>query len=138
MQTGSLETLDRESPIVSRFFAFVGGRDFVQRYGDTGEDEFNGRGGTIPQRLLLMNGDLVEDKTKDSPFNAATRIGMLAPDDRSAVETAYLAVLTRRPTAEEAAYFGARLAGTADQIRHERMGDLYWTLLNSTEFSWNH
>jgi hypothetical protein len=138
MQAGSLETLDRESPIISRFFAFVGGRDFVQRYGDTGEDEFNGRGGTIPQRLLLMNGDLVEDKTKDSPFNAATRIGMLAPDDRSAVETAYLAVLTRRPTSEESTYFCARLADTKDNMRHERMGDLYWTLINSTEFSWNH
>jgi hypothetical protein len=138
MQAGSLETLNRESPIVSRFLAFVGGRDFVQRYGDTGEDEFNGRGGTIPQRLLLMNGDLVEDQTKDSPFNAATRVGMLAPDERRAVETAYLAVLTRRPTSEESTYFCARLAGTEGKMRHECMGDLYWTLFNSTEFSWNH
>jgi hypothetical protein len=137
-QTGSLETLDRGSPVFSRLLAYVSERDFVKRYGDTGEDEFNGRGGTIPQRLLMMNGQLVEDRTKDSPLNAATQIGMLAPNDRLAVETAYLTVLTRRPTAEEAAYFEYRLGGSTGKERHERMGDLCWTLLNSTEFSWNH
>ena len=49
----------------------------------------------------MMNGDLVRDKTKDDLFNAGDRIGWLRPDDRAAVEVAYLAVLTRRPTPEE-------------------------------------
>src|SRR5581483_11050366 len=113
-------------------------RAFVKRYGDTGEDEFDGRGGTIPQRLLLMNGELVHDRTRETPFNAATRIGWLAPDDATAVRTAYLAVLTRVPTPEEAAHFEARLAGSTGKERSRRLEDLYWTLLNSTEFAWNH
>jgi hypothetical protein len=137
-QTGSLQTLDRSSPVFWRFLSFVGEKDFVRRYGDTGEDEFNGKGGTIPQRLLMMNGELVADKTNESPLNAPRRIAVLAPDDRKAVETAYLAVLTRRPTSAEAAHFEARLAGTHDAARNERVGDLCWTLINSTEFSWNH
>src|SRR5204863_2988953 len=107
-------------------------------YGDTGEDEFTGRGGTIPQRLLLMNGQLVYDKTKESIFNAATRIGWLASDDASAVRTAYLAVLTRPPTAVEAAHFEGRLGEARGQERSRRMEDLYWALINSTEFAWNH
>ena len=47
----------------------------------------------------------------------------LAPDDPTAVEVAYLAVLTRRPTPEEAAHFAARLAGPGDE-RNQRMTDL--------------
>jgi hypothetical protein len=137
-QAASLETLNRESHILLKFIRFVGEKDFVQRYGDTGEDEFDGRGGTIPQRLLLMNGNLVHEKTREEWLNAATRIGRLAPNDRSAVETAYLAVLTRRPAAEEAAHFEARLAGSQGKQRDQRMEDLYWILINSSECSWNH
>jgi len=62
----------------------------------------------------------------------------LAPDDRSAVEISYLAVLTRRPTPEEAAHFEARLAGSKGNSRSQHLEDLYWALLNSSEFSWNH
>jgi hypothetical protein len=138
LQAASLGTIDAESPLVVRLLTTIGERDFVKRYGDTGEDEFGGRGGTIPQRLLLMNGDLVHDKTHESPFNAGTRIGWLAPDDRAAVRTAYLTILTRVPTAEEAAHFEQRLAGSKGNERGRRMEDIYWALINSTEFAWNH
>ena len=111
--------------------------DFVKRYGDSGEDEFGGRAGTIPQRLLLMNGNLIGERIKQSPFNAATRIAWLAPDDPRAVESAYLAVLTRRPTAEEANHF-AELLADKSLSRPARLEELYWALINSTEFSWNH
>jgi hypothetical protein len=64
---------------------------------------------------------------------------MLAPTDEKAVETAYLAVLTRRATPDESRYFVAELADVADKrSRNQRLEDLYWCLLNSTEFSWNH
>lgn len=138
LQASSLETIDARTHIFVRLTTQGSLNEFVKRHGDTGEDEFDARGGTIPQRLLLMNGDLVHEKTKDDLANAASRISMLAPTDRSAVETAYLAVLTRRPTPEEAAHFEGKLAGTSGPARKERMADLYWTLLNSTEFSWNH
>jgi hypothetical protein len=85
-----------------------------------------------------MNGDLVKDKTKPDLFSAATRIGRFAPNDRAAVEVAYLTVLTRRPTTEESAHFEAKLAGTTGATRSERMSDLVWSLVNATEFSWNH
>jgi hypothetical protein len=138
LQSSNLETISEESHFFVRMARFLGEKQFVQRYGDTGEDEFDGRGGTIPQRLLLMNGEMVKERTQQQLFNAATRIGWLAPSDAVAVETAYLAVLTRRPTAEEVAHFEGRLAGTRGDERSGRMEDLYWTLLNSTEFSWNH
>ena len=56
---------------------------------------------------------------------------------RYAALGAYLAALSRRPTAAEAAHFEAALADQA-LPRAQTLHDLYWALLNSTEFSWNH
>jgi hypothetical protein len=137
-QSASLETINRNSHIFTRILTAAGENDFVQRYGDMGEDEFTARGGTIPQRLLLMNGQLVHNKTEEGFLEAASLISMLAPDDHKAIETAYLTVLTRRPTSEEAAHFEARLAGSQGDERKHRLSDLFWTLVNATEFSWNH
>jgi hypothetical protein len=137
-QAASVTTLDSRLPWTVRFFSYVGTNDFVKRYGDTGEDEFNARGGTIPQRLLLLNGELVKSKTEDGFFNASSRIATQAPTDQKAVEVAYLAVLSRRPTRQESAHFEAQLRGTKEQERKDRLTDLYWTLVNSTEFSWSH
>lgn len=136
-QAAALPTLGPHSPWLVRLVRSTESHEFVQRYGDTGEDEFAGCG-TIPQRLLLMNGKLVREKTKDDLFNASSRIANQAPDDRKAVEAAYLTVLTRRPSAEELDHFASRLEGTTGETRRERLTDLFWTLLNSTEFSWNH
>jgi hypothetical protein len=138
LQAASVQTVDDRSGVFIRIARFTGERDFVRRYGDTGEDEFDGRGGTIPQRLIMLNGSLVEQKTREDLANAVSRIALLAPDNRHAVETAYLAVLTRRPTREEADYFVASLEGKTDGDRKRRLEDLYWALINSTEFSWNH
>lgn len=139
LQSASLGTIDYESNILIRIARSTGQSEFLARYGDAGADEFDARGGTVPQRLLMMNGDMVSDKTGDNLLgNAATRIAVLAPDDDTAIETAVLAVLTRRPVDAERAYFKERLLGSTGQERIRRLGDLYWTLLNTTEFSWNH
>lgn len=139
IQAASLHAIDAEAHIVSRIARSAQTGSFVKRFGDFGEDEFGENGGTIPQRLLMMNGNLVRERTKkNAVLNASTRIGLMAPDDRTAVETAYLCVLTRRPTPEEAAHFVKLLEGAKGDRRSEVMEDIYWTLMNSTEFSWNH
>ena len=139
LQSASLSTIDSESHILVRLARQAGQRDFITRYGDGGAEEFEVHGGTIPQRLLLMNGQIVHDKTKDNLFfNAATQIAAFAPDDDTAIETVMLAVLTRRPSSDEHSYFTRQLAGAKGTKRKERLNDLVWTLINSTEFSWNH
>jgi hypothetical protein len=137
LQASTIGTINAESHILKRLVRYGEQNEFVTRYGDSGEDEFDAHGGTIPQRLLMMNGRLVLEKIKENPFNASTRIAWMAPDDPQAVEVSYLATLTRRPTSEETAHFEALLA---DQqlTRTGRLEDLFWAILNSTEFSWNH
>jgi hypothetical protein len=137
-QAASLETINDDSHIVVKLVNGIDERNFVHRYGDTGEDAFDSEAGTIPQRLLLMNGTLVNNKTKPGLFNTAQRIAMQAPSDRAAVDLAYLTILTRRPSAEESTHFVAKLAGKKGAARNHQMSDLSWTLINATEFSWNH
>ncbi len=82
IQASSLTTIDADSHILVRLVRYNQQKEFINRYGDTGEDEFSDRSGTIPQRLLMMNGDLVAERTKeDLVNNSVTRIAALANDD---------------------------------------------------------
>jgi hypothetical protein len=139
IQSSTLTTINADAHIFQRGKRYFSEGNFVKRFGDAGEDEFNQQGGTIPQRLLMMNGEMVQGQTKPNPFmNSATRIGIVAPDDKTAVETLFLSVFSRRPTSEEAEHFAAQLRGTDGDQRSEKMSDIYWSMLNATEFSWNH
>lgn len=139
IQAASLATIDSDVHVFFRIKRDIDVGNFVKRYGDTGEDNFDDGGGTIPQRLLLMNGNMVNENVRGNPLvNSGSRIGLLAPDNRTAVESAYLAVFSRRPTAEESGYFEGRLAESHRSSRGDTLSDLYWTLMNATEFSWNH
>ena len=87
----------------------------------------------------MMNGSLVKDRTKENLINnAATKIAQLSPTSEKAIETAYLATLTRRPSRVEMEHFATRLDEAQGDSRIECLEDLYWVLFNSTEFSWNH
>jgi hypothetical protein len=136
-QASSLETINDDSHILIKLVSGTDERNFVKRYGDTGEDEFGADAGTIPQRLLLMNGTLVNNRTSTGLFNAAQRISTQAPSDRAAAELAYLTILTRRPSTAEADHFLAKRRGKKEG-RGQWVSDLSWTLINATEFSWNH
>lgn len=139
LQAGSLATLDAESNILVQAARAIQTNQFVERYGDLGEDEFTTQGGTIPQRLLMMNGSLLRDKIQNPVvFNACAHTILFAPNDRAAIETAYLTVLSRRPTDAEREGLGKLLAGKRNNERMRAFQDIYWALLNSTEFSWNH
>ena len=139
LQAASLKPIAANAHIIWQLSRSAQRSDFIKLYGDVGEDEFSATGGTIPQRLLLMNGNMVHERIKDNIVaNAATRILATARDNPSAVEAAYLAVLSRRPSPKESAHFVAALDEGGRFARRNRMADLYWALLNSTEFSWNH
>ena len=137
LQAASISTINADSHIISRLMKFSQQNDFIKRYGDNLDEELEPRGGTIPQRLLMMNGELVRERIDVMPLNATLRISWMAPNDSKAVELAYLAVFARRPTEPEAQHFERFLQDKS--IKHaQRVQDLFWALVNSTEFSWNH
>lgn len=138
LQASSARTIDQNSHLFVRAIRFFREKDFVKQYGDLGENELDAHSGTIPQALLRMNGTLVRETIEAGGLSASGRIADMAANDANGVETSFLVCLTRRPTTEERAYFEALLEGTQKQKRHEAVEDLFWTLFNSPEFSWNH
>jgi hypothetical protein len=93
----------------------------------------------IPQIMALMNGALTAQAT--DPEQGGLLQALEAPvfDDGERVESLFLSVLSREPTAEER----SRLVGYVSQggaagDRRKALGDLLWAMLNSPEFILNH
>ena len=138
-QTASLQTINADVSYLIRLQQQNEINNFVKRYGDTGEDEFEDRGGTVTQRLLLMNGNLSQSRIANgNGGNASARISRLTEDDEDAIRAAYLTVLTRNPSQAELLYFLKKFREKPDAQRGRVIEDLFWTLTNSTEFSWSH
>jgi len=138
-QACRLKTIDASSSIISQLELFGSVNDFTKAYGDRGEDEFIEQSVTIPQRLLMMNGNFLAERIDNNPImNASTRIASLARDDTTAIENAFLSTLNRIPSSEEREHFLTRIRGKRGDERSREMGNIYWALLNSSEFQWNH
>ncbi|TWU55519.1 DUF1549 domain-containing protein [Rubripirellula reticaptiva] len=137
IQAARIKSTDRESSLILQLTSFTGNNEFVERYGDIGEDEFSTDSVTITQRLLMMNGKKLRELTEDNPvLNTTAHARMFAADDPSIVETVYLCVLNRYPTDEEKTHFVNRITET--KKTGKAIEDMMWVLLNSSELAWNH
>jgi hypothetical protein len=138
-QACRLKTIDASSSILSQLEMFGGVNEFTAAYGSRGEDEFAEQSVTVPQRLLMMNGKYLAERIDNNPImNASTRIAGLSKDDQTAVQTAFVSTLNRPADEREERYFADRLVGKRGEARSRELGNLYWVLLNSSEFQWNH
>lgn len=143
-------------------------RQFVQTFGTDENDESTSFNGTIPQALLLMNGQLMrnalgggdgsflrkvvlsptgrpDDDVRTAPRTAsqARLAAIRAARSRNRniaakIETLFLVALSRKPTAEELDAFNE--VYTSSNYRDPVVGlqDIFWSLLNSNEFVINH
>ncbi|RMG11680.1 MAG: DUF1553 domain-containing protein [Planctomycetota bacterium] len=144
-QASSLWTYDRRRNLILRLARFLRTAEFSKRNGDDLALE-EPTPETLLQRLQLLNGKLVTELTQEGDgFSPIRRSVELCPDEGSVVDTAFLLVLTRRASPEERAHFAARLRAAVDSEGHPDadararvVADLYWTLLNTTEFAWAH
>lgn len=97
---------------------------------------------SILQALTLMNGKLVADLTSADEKRSELLAGVLdAPffDTRQKIETLYLATVSRKPKAVEM----QRLVNFVDKggptgDSRKALADVFWALLNSSEFGFNH
>ena len=95
---------------------------------------------SILQALMLMNGKLMADQTSLDKSETLAAIAD-APffDTDQKVEALFYTALTRKPTPEEREKFTSyvdRGGPTGDASK--ALGDVFWVLLNSTEFLFNH
>lgn len=89
---------------------------------------------TLPQLLHLQNSDELTQKIK-SPEGRLARMLKEHSDDEALVEEIYLATLSRLPTETERQ---AILGHFHSSNREEVAVDLFWALLNTSEFTFNH
>jgi len=144
VQAGNILTIDQNSHVFTRFARFNNENDFLRQYGEIPEDELLQQTGTIPQALLRMNGKFTRDQTKSELLSSVGLILSYSKTDEAIIDNCFLACLTRLPTAEERHEFLGGISNVAEdednpeQAQKRAAEDLYWTLFNSPEFSWNH
>src|SRR5262245_21904804 len=107
--------------------------EFVQSFSDDGDPDPTAYRRGIPHLLRQMNSDQFGGR------NVPALAARLAEQDRSAEDVAadlFLAILSRRPTADEQKLFGAHATRTGSLETATR--ELAWALLLTSEFSLNH
>ena len=111
---------------------------FTIAFGTDEGDEATTFNGTIPQALMMMNGELVKKATSSDKGSFLYRIAT-DPKKNNAQRINYLyeAALARIPTKDEIA-----LANNLLLLRKgdapAAMQDIWWAVLNSNEFILNH
>jgi hypothetical protein len=90
---------------------------------------------SLRQALLVIGGGVLDDKV--SHLNGyLSNLLELQLDPSEVVENLYMRALCRPPSADESAYWTAEIKSSPN--RRETAEDLFWALLNSREFAFNH
>jgi hypothetical protein len=115
-------------------------RQFLFAFGNDEEEESTSFQGTIPQALMMMNGDLMQEALSGKPGSFLGDVcehgNHQASPGAFMVDSLYLAALSRHPSARELAQAGQYLEACPDSL--QVLQDLFWALLNSNEFILNH
>ena len=116
-------------------------RQFQFAFANDEGDESTSFQGTIPQALMMMNGDLMAQAVggKSGSFLAdlleQSQLQRRQPIGEFVVQHLYLAALSRAPSPREFAMAQGFLGSNPDSI--PVMEDIFWALLNSNEFILN-
>lgn len=113
-------------------------RQFVRIFG--GDEEEIVDEGTIPQALMLLNGPLTNDAVRPRPGHPVyDRLFAMESVDEQ-IQTIYLRVLSRTPTRAERNKVRAYLSATKrhPKARAQAYADVFWALMNSSEFNLIH
>lgn len=113
-------------------------RDFLVIFGGNEDEEPTLFSGSIPQALLMMNGELVQ---KAISADAGSYLNTVLADrslrnDSARLQQLYLSAFGRLPDRREAGELSQYIAARPDKVGAYQ--DVYWALLNSNEFIVNH
>jgi hypothetical protein len=94
---------------------------------------------SILQALFLMNGKWISERINVETNDALRTIATAATSTPRRVHSLYMLVLSRPPRPEESARLSRYIdsGGTSGDSR-QAIADIYWALLNSSEFMLNH
>jgi hypothetical protein len=112
-------------------------QQFNTAFGTDEGDEATTFNGTIPQALMMMNGDLIKKATDGEKGSYLHRLSTSNLSNPEKITHLYMAALSRKPTQGELKiaeqYWALRKGNTVEALQ-----DIFWALLNSNEFIINH
>ena len=112
-------------------------RQFVIAFGTDEGDEATTFNGTIPQALMMMNGELVRNATSADKGSYLREI-LETPraTDTTRITKLYMATLSRLPSSRERSLATRMIRANSDKLVAYQ--DLFWALLNCNEFIFVH
>lgn len=109
-------------------------QQFATAFGTDEGDEVTTFNGTIPQTLMMMNGDLVNRATSAEPGSFLHTVANNSSwTNPTKIKYLYLAALSRMPNNRELNMANQLLAARKGNVA-EALQDVWWVLLNSNEF----
>ena len=110
---------------------------FVIAFGTDEGDDATTFNGSIPQVLMLFNGDLIKQATSTGKGGFLDTVASSGAAAKAKIDALYLAALARKPSAKEVATANAILAARKGDVVGS-LQDIWWAVLNSNEFIINH
>jgi hypothetical protein len=110
---------------------------FVRQYGGASGQSQDRAQATVHQALFVANGQPIQGWLAPSGSNLTGRLAAIS-DPSGVAEEAYLAILSRRPSADERAEVARYLAGRGEAEKAKAVQEVAWALLASSEFRFNH
>ncbi|WP_153555345.1 DUF1549 domain-containing protein [Roseimaritima sediminicola] len=110
---------------------------FVVAFGTDEGDEATTFNGSIPQALMMFNGDLIKQATAT---DKGSFLGEIVDDDtrlRAKLDAVFMAGVARRPTRMEQT-MATKLLAARGGDEAAMLQDIWWALLNSNEFIMQH
>jgi hypothetical protein len=112
-------------------------RQFVVAFGTDEGDETTTFNGSIPQSLMMFNGDLIRSAISLEPGTWLHELSTSKGTPQEKVQFLFIAGLGRRPRPEEIAVASQILAARKAEVGG-MLQDMWWAILNSNEFIFNH
>jgi hypothetical protein len=110
---------------------------FVIAFGTDEGDDATTFNGSIPQVLMMFNGDLVREATSTGKGGFLDKVATSGSSPTQKIDTLYLAALARKPSSKELKTANALLAARQGDVVGA-LQDVWWAVLNSNEFIINH
>ncbi len=135
---GSQPSPQALDPNFNPFNPFVNERgQFVLKFTDTAKATESST--SILQALYLMNGKFLNERLNATKNGMISVLANTPGNAQRQIETLYLMSLSRQPTAKELEQLIPYVnSGGATGDRTQALADVFWALLNSSEFAANH
>ncbi|MEL7497109.1 MAG: DUF1549 domain-containing protein [Planctomycetota bacterium] len=110
---------------------------FSQAFGTDEGQESTSFNGTIPQVLMMFNGEMIKEAISTEQGTLINRLATSGKSYNKCVDHLFLAGLTRKPTSQEKRLAANFLSARGNDAR-EALRDVWWVVLNTNEFIFNH